>query len=102
MIADETVGTWVDEGHFDGSYSYAVLQPDEAAPDAWARGLSPGACCMPAVNPGFSAVPIGYEDSIYLLRRGRAAYGKRRQAVLGEQNVRLFEVPATGVVGVDR
>jgi hypothetical protein len=59
VIADVAVSTWVDEGHPDGSYSYAVLQANEAAPYAWAHGLPPGAWYVPGVNPGFSAVRIG-------------------------------------------
>ena len=82
VMTDETVGTWVDDGHFDGSYSYAVLQAGEADAYSWARGLPPGAWYVPGVNPGFSAVRIGYEASTYVPRREGAAYDMRWQAVL--------------------
>ena len=84
VIADETVSTWVLDGHFDGSYSYAVLQAGEADPYGWARSLPPGVWFVPGVNPGFSAVRIGYEDNTYVPRRGGAAYDLRWQAVLDE------------------
>lgn len=82
VIADETVSEWVDDGHFDGSYSYAVLQADKGEAYSWARTLPPDAWYVPGVNPGFSAVRIGYEASTYVPRRGGAAYNERWQAVL--------------------
>jgi len=82
VMTDETVFTWADDGHFDGSYSYAVLQADEAEAYTWARGLPLGYWFVPGVNPGFSAVRIGYEESTYVPRGGGAAYDRRWQAVL--------------------
>jgi hypothetical protein len=82
VIADETISEWVDEGHFDGLYSYAVLQFDEGNPYAWARSLPPDAWYVPGVNPGFSAVRIGYEADTYVPRREGVAYDERWQAML--------------------
>jgi hypothetical protein len=82
VLADETVGEWVDDGHFDGLYSYAALQLDEGDAYSWARALPPDAWYVPGVNPGFSAVRIGYEASTYVPRRGGAAYDERWQAAL--------------------
>jgi len=80
VISDETVSEWVDGGHFDGLYSYAVLQLGDAY--SWARSLPPDAWYVPGVNPGFSAVRIGYEASTYVPRRGGDAYEERWQAAL--------------------
>jgi glycoprotein endo-alpha-1,2-mannosidase len=82
VISDETGSEWVDGGHFDGLYSYAVLQPDGADAYSWARALPPDAWYVPGVNPGFSAVRIGYENSTYVPRRDGAAYEERWQAAL--------------------
>jgi len=82
VIADETGSEWLDGGHFDGLYSYAVLQPDGGDAYSWARGLPPDAWYVPGVNPGFSAVRIGYEASTYVPRRDGAAYEERWQAAL--------------------
>jgi hypothetical protein len=82
VIADETLSEWIDDGHFDGLYSYAVLQFDGGAAYHWARALPPGAWYVPGVNPGFSAVRIGYDASTYVPRRGGAAYDERWQAAL--------------------
>jgi len=83
VIADETVSAWVDGGHFDGLYSYAVLEPDGPDAYSWARTLPPDAWYVPGVNPGFSAVRIKYDKSTYVPRRGGAAYDERWQAALG-------------------
>ncbi len=82
VIADETGSEWVDGGHFDGLYSYAVLEPDVADAYSWARALPPDAWYVPGVNPGFSAVRIGYDPSSYVPRRDGAAYQERWQAAL--------------------
>ena len=82
VLADETVSEWVDDGHLDGLYSYAVLQPDGGDAYSWARALPPDAWYVPGVNPGFSAVRIGYEKSTYVPRRDGAAYEERWQAAL--------------------
>jgi hypothetical protein len=82
VIADETVSGWVDGGHFDGSYSYAVLHFDRQASYAWARSLPPGAWYVPGVNPGFSARRIGYEADTYVPREAGTAYEERWQAAL--------------------
>ena len=82
VIADEIVSDWVDGGHFDGLYSYAVLQFDEGDAYSWARALPPDAWFVPGVNPGFSAVRIGYAASTYVPRRGGAAYDERWRAAL--------------------
>ncbi len=82
VIADDTGSNWAEAGHFDGSYSYAVLRADEAAPYEWAQGLPPGAWFVPGVNPGFSAVRIGYDDSTYVPREGGDAYDLRWEALL--------------------
>ena len=82
VIADETGSEWVDGGHFDGLYSYAVLEPFGADAYSWARALPPDAWYVPGVNPGFSAVRIGYEASTYVPRRDGAAYQERWQAAL--------------------
>jgi hypothetical protein len=82
VIADETVSEWIDAGHFDGLYSYAVLRFDEGTPYDWARTLPPDAWYVPGVNPGFSAVRIGYEADTFVPRRGGAAYDERWQAML--------------------
>ncbi len=82
VIADETVSEWVDGGHFDGLYSYAVLEPAGKDAYSWARALPPEAWYVPGVNPGFSAVRIGYEADTYVPRRDGAAYQERWQAAL--------------------
>jgi len=81
VIADETGSEWVDGGHFDGLYSYAVLEPDGGDAYSW-HAPSPDAWYVPGVNPGFSAVRIGYEASTYVPRRDGAAYQERWQAAL--------------------
>ena len=81
VIADETVSAWVDDGHFDGLYSYAVLEPNGPDSYSWAGSL-PDAWYVPGVNPGFSAVRIGYDKSTYVPRRDGAAYDERWQAAL--------------------
>jgi len=83
VLADETISEWVDGGHFDGLYSYAVLEPGGAEAYAWAGTLPPDAWYVPGVNPGFSAVRIGYEKDTYVPRRDGAAYEERWQAALG-------------------
>jgi glycoprotein endo-alpha-1,2-mannosidase len=82
VLADEIGSGWAEAGHFDGSYSYALLGADEAAPYRWARGLPPGTWFVPGVNPGFSAVRIGYEASTYVAREDGAAYDLRWEALL--------------------
>ncbi len=83
VIADDFGSAFAEAGHFDGSYSYAVLGADEADPYGWARGLPPGAWYVPGVNPGFSAVRIGYDASTYVPREDGAAYDLRWEALLG-------------------
>ena len=82
VIADETVSAWGDDGHFDGLYSYAVLEPNGPDAYSWARSLPPDAWYVPGVNPGFSAVRIGYEKNTYVPRRAGTAYDERWQAAL--------------------
>jgi glycoprotein endo-alpha-1,2-mannosidase len=82
VLADETGSAWVDGGHFDGLYSYALLEPSEGGYD-WARGLPPGAWYVPGVNPGFSAVRNRYPEETYVPRRDGAAYEERWAAALG-------------------
>lgn len=82
VLADETVTDWVDDGHFDGLYSYAVLDLDEGDGYSWARGLPPDAWYVPGVNPGFSARRIGYPADLYAPRRDGATYEERWRAAL--------------------
>lgn len=82
VIADETVSAWIDDGHFDGLYSYAVLQLNQGDAYSWARSLPPNAWYVPGINPGFSAVRIGYDSSTYVPRQGGTAYEERWQAAL--------------------
>ena len=82
VLADETVSDWVDGGHFDGLYSYAVLDLDEGDGYSWARGLPPDAWYVPGVNPGFSARRIRYPADLYAPRRDGATYEERWQAAL--------------------
>jgi hypothetical protein len=82
VVADETVSEWLDGGHFDGLYSYAVLQLDEGDGYSWARALPPDAWYVPGVNPGFSAVRIRYPEDTYVPRRGGAAFDERWAAAL--------------------
>ncbi len=82
VMADETLGEWVDGGHFDGLYNYAVLEPDEAQAYQWARMIPPGTWYVPGINPGFSAVRIGYNPDTYVARSDGEAYQQRWQAAL--------------------
>jgi hypothetical protein len=82
VLADETASEWVDGGHFDGLYSYAVLQSAEGGYN-WARALPPGAWYVPGVNPGFSAVRIRYPADTLVPRRDGAAYDERWAGALG-------------------
>lgn len=82
VLADETVTGWVDGGHFDGLYSYAVPDLDECDGYSWARGLPPDAWYVPGVNPGFSARRIGYPADLYAPRRDGATYEEHWQAAL--------------------
>jgi hypothetical protein len=82
VLADETVTSWVDEGHFDGLYNYAVLESNALAGYSWARGLPPDALYVPGVNPGFSARRIGYAEDTYVPRRGGNTYASRWEAAL--------------------
>jgi len=82
VLADETVASWVDEGHFDGLYSYGVLDSDPSVGYSWARALPPDAWYVPGVNPGFSAVRIRYPEDTYTPRRDGDAYEERWEAAL--------------------
>jgi hypothetical protein len=82
VLADNTGSVWVQDGHFDGAYSYAVLRDTEHAPYDWALTLPQGAWYVPGINPGFSAVRIGYDKSTYVPREAGAAYEKRWQGML--------------------
>lgn len=83
VLADETVTSWVDGGHFDGLYNYAVLESNAGNGYSWARGLPPGALYVPGVNPGFSARRIGYANDTYVPRRDGETYALRWEAALG-------------------
>ena len=82
VIADVPESEWVDGGHFDGLYNYAVLQLT-ADSYSWARTLPPDAWYVPGVLPGFSAVRIGYDPGDFVARRDGEAYNERWQAALG-------------------
>jgi hypothetical protein len=84
VLADNTFPEMVTEGHFDGSYSYAVLDKYQDGNEyAWALSLPPDAWYVPGINPGFSAFRIGYPDDEYTPRRDGAAYDDRWKAALG-------------------
>ena len=83
VLADETGSNWVDGGHFDGLYSYAVIDLDESDGYSWARGLPPDAWYVPGVNPGFSARRIRYPADLYTPRRDGVTYEERWEAALG-------------------
>lgn len=81
VLADENEARWVDEGHFDGSYNYGVLDIDERGYN-WGRDLPPGAWYVPGINPGFSGQRIGLPDNLYTPRRDGATYEQRWEAAL--------------------
>jgi hypothetical protein len=82
VLADVPITSWVDGGHFDGLYGYAVLDVDVDDAYAWARGLPPDAWYVPGVNPGFSARRIRYSDDTYTPRHGGDTYERRWEAAL--------------------
>ena len=82
VLADETVTAWVDGGHFDGLYSYAVLDLEGGDGYSWARGLPPDAWYVPGVNPGFSARRIRYPAEDFVPREDGATYEEQWRAAL--------------------
>ena len=84
VIANTTIGQWVDEGHFDGLYNYATLHLDEADGFGWAVGLPPRAWYVPSVLPGFSARRVAYPDETFVPRRDGRTYDEQWEAALGE------------------
>ncbi|MCJ7622145.1 MAG: hypothetical protein MUO76_01485, partial [Anaerolineaceae bacterium] len=82
VLADENLSEWVDGGHFDGLYSYAVLEGGMDTGYSWAHDLPPGAWYVPGVNPGFSSLRIGYPPNLNTPRRDGATYKDRWEAAL--------------------
>jgi hypothetical protein len=82
VLADENASEWVDGGHFDGLYSYGVLDIGVDTGYSWARDLPPGAWYVPGVNPGFSAKRIGYPPELNTPRCDGATYEHRWEAAL--------------------
>ncbi len=82
VLADETLPEWVDGGHFDGLYDYAVLDINREAGYSWARGLPSQSWYVPGVNPGFSAQRIGYDPALNTPRQDGDTYQDRWQAAL--------------------
>ena len=83
VLADETISTWVDGGHFDGLYNYGVLEGGMQTGYSWARGLPPEAWFVPGINPGFSATRINYPPELDTPRRDGDTYEARWEAALG-------------------
>jgi hypothetical protein len=82
VLADENASEWVDGGHFDGLYNYGVLDIGVDVGFSWARGLPPDAWYVPGINPGFSAIRIGYPSELNTPRRDGATYEDRWERAL--------------------
>lgn len=83
ILTDQVDASWMGGGHFDGAYSYAVLDSHEFAYE-WAADLPSCAWYVPGINPGFSAREIGYPISDDTPRRAGATFADRWQ--------RMFDV----------
>jgi len=84
VLADENEAHWVDGGHFDGLYSYGVLDIDLERGYGWARALPPGAWYVPGINPGFSIDRIGLDPALNTPRRDGATYDQRWASALDQ------------------
>jgi hypothetical protein len=76
VLTDQANNRWVTSGHFDGAYSYVVLDIDEVGYD-WAAAIPACAWYVPGINPGISAIQIQYEDEVNTPRRDGQTYDNR-------------------------
>jgi len=83
VIANETDGSWVSGGHFDGLYNYATLHMDQDGGFSWARTIPAGSLYIPSVIPGFSAQRVGYPDDTRVPRNDGQTYSDQWTAALG-------------------
>lgn len=83
ILADNTRPEYVLDGHFDGCYSYVILDKYQENAYDWALSLPGGAWYVPGINPGGSAIRIGYPEDEYTPRRGGDAFDERWEAALG-------------------
>lgn len=83
VLSDNAGSSWVDGGHFDGLYNYAVLIGKAETGYTWARGLPPDAWYVPGINPGFASRRIDYPPGLDTPRENGATYDDRWERALG-------------------
>ncbi|MGE5072316.1 MAG: hypothetical protein ACM3MF_02725 [Anaerolineae bacterium] len=82
VIANDTDGSWVTGGHFDGLYNYATLHLEQDGGFAWARSVPAGALYIPSVIPGFSAQRVAYAADTTVPRNDGQTYNDQWTAAL--------------------
>ncbi len=74
VIANSLEAGWIEGSHFDGLYNYATLHLEQDGGFAWTRSLPPDSLYVPSVIPGFSAIRVGYADTIYVPREDGSTF----------------------------
>lgn len=82
VIACASDARWVDGGHFDGLYNYAVRHPDQSGRFAWAQRMPLGAWYVPSVGPGAAGQRIGRSPDEDVARRDGATYREQWESAL--------------------